>query len=364
MSEVDVEALKHSRRSIVGNVMKVLRKFQKVAKEDPCTYDINALDDKLTYLDNNVARFQRVHQEICDELTVQELDKEQEVEDTFDENVSTTKCFLNRFKDMKKAHELITDLQEDMEASETAKARNPEKDGSAAVTQLTGVFKELRALLRASTIPHDHRLRRNVAEVSARLNLLSMEDKPAPPPTIVTTTPAATSKTVQMPKMELPSFRGDLMKWATFWSEFSSAMASHPELTGANKLAYLHTAIKDPKTAPLMESGVEGEGRYEKVVVLLQRRFDKRRVIHSNYCRALASEEVVKATREEFNDLADSIGHNIEGLKLTGQYTSDHIMTSLSVARIPKHMQTEWELHTTKTKDVPPIDDFLQHQPL
>ena len=182
---------------------------------------------------------------------------DQEALDNFEDYVTSTKVYFKCLIVIKEAHEMSEELQADLDNLERAKRDEPHKNYSMSIERMTDIYKELRTTLHKSTIPKDHPLKTSVTDLSSRLNRLSMEDKPALPPTIVTTPPVAASKTVQMPKMELPSFRGDLMKWATFWSEFSAAMASHPELTVANKLDYLYTAIKDPKTVPLIESGLE-----------------------------------------------------------------------------------------------------------
>ena len=139
------------------------------------------------------------------------------------------------------------------------------------------------------------------------------------------------SKAIQLPNIALPVFEGDLMKWATFWSQFSAAIHSNPDLMSSNKLTYLRDAIRDLDTKPLLYSGIKHDSHYEEVVALLQRRFDKRRTIHSTYCRALACDDQVKTTKADLNSLADHISHNLAGLKHTGQYELDAVITSLNV---------------------------------
>ena len=85
---------------------------------------------------------------------------------------------------------------------------------------------------------------------------------------------AAPSQFVQLPKIALPTFDGDLMKWTTFWSQFEAAVHHNPKLNSSNKLAYLRDTIRDPNTNQLCctEKGTH----YEDIVDLLKRRFDKR----------------------------------------------------------------------------------------
>ena len=144
-------------------------------------------------------------------------------------------------------------------------------DHSPTINLLTKSFQSMRLTLNESSIHEDHPLWHEVAPINTRIRSISTLEK-APHPTIIAAGPStARTKTVQIPKMELPTFHGDLMQWATFRHQFSAAVDSHPDLTKANKLAYLQSAIKDPRTSPLMESGVEHEGRYDDVVALLHR---------------------------------------------------------------------------------------------
>ena len=112
-------------------------------------------------------------------------------------------------------------------------------------------------------------------------------------------------KAVQLLKITLPSFNGDLMNWMSFWSQFKAAVDSNIDLTPLNKLIYLREAVNDPTTHSLLYSGAETDCLYSEVVTLLHERFDMRRGVHGNYCKDLMNVGQVKSTKTELNQFAD-----------------------------------------------------------
>lgn len=357
---VDVETLKSSRSSFTGVVTRSLRRFQRMEDDDPSKFDLESLNDRLASLETTERRYFQVHDAICtEESDSHRREKEEELGDTFTENVETTRNILRRLIALKKIHELTTELDSTLNEMETRVGRDPDKDYSVAWGSYTARFDVFIAILQKSTIRTDHLARQAARDFKARYISLTTKETPRSP-ILTTTSSSSRSKTIQLPKIALPRFEGDLMQWGTFWSQFSAAVHANPDLTSSNKLAYLRDSIRDPDTKPLLYSGIEHDGHYDEVVELLHRRFDKKRIIHSTYCKVLSCDEPVKTTKADFNGLADSISHNLAGLKHTGQYELDAVLTSLNVTRLSKAMQTEWELHTKDTKSVPPIEEFVK----
>ena len=181
------------------------------------------------------------------------------------------------------------------------------------------------------------------------------------PPTS-TTTPSTIPghKTHQFPKMTLPSFHGDLITWTTFWAEFQDAVGKHSDLTNSSKLSYIRESIKCPTTRTLMMSSTEHSARYPEVVALLQRRFDKKRLIHYRHCCTLTKTTSVRSTFADLNTLADELTNAAAGMKYLGQLVVESLVTSLSVARLTKALREQWELHTDSSRKVPHMNDFIE----
>ena len=50
---------------------------------------------------------------------------------------------------------------------------------------------------------------------------------------------------IQLPKIEEPTFEGNLLNWRFFWEQFESTIHSKTQLTDSDKLIYLRDALKD-----------------------------------------------------------------------------------------------------------------------
>ena len=60
-------------------------------------------------------------------------------------------------------------------------------------------------------------------------------------------TPPSAPRTsgAKLPKLEVPTFDGDLLKWKSFWDQFSISIHNRTDLTNAEKMVYLQNALKD-----------------------------------------------------------------------------------------------------------------------
>ena len=146
------------------------------------------------------------------------------------------------------------------------------------------------------------------------------------------------------------------MDWAPFWSQFRTAVDANDDLSSEHKLAYLRDAIKDSS----IKSLAEREGLYSEIVEMLQKHYDKRRTIHSAYCSQLTSLTSINNTKSDLLQFVDKVKHAVAVLKNTEQYDLPSFLTSMLTLCLPKALQVEWEVQSKESKDVPPLDEFLQ----
>ena len=156
-----------------------------------------------------------------------------------------TSSLIQRLIDIRSVQSQISNLQYDLEELETRINTSPDRDYSAPLQRISKKLDTLQDQVGRSTINSSHPSRRTVLKLSSHLlELSSLDKKPSPiatSSTIISGTPA--SRPVQLPKISLPLFEGDLMHWATFWSQFQAAVDSNTQLTNANKLAYLRRGV-------------------------------------------------------------------------------------------------------------------------
>ena len=113
MSEdtVDIESLRSSRSSYAGVITRSFRHYQRMAEDDPATFDLDMLAERLISLDTTERRCNRVQDAICEEeKDPRKQEKDVDVGDTFNENVEATRSLLKRFVSLKTAQELASEL--------------------------------------------------------------------------------------------------------------------------------------------------------------------------------------------------------------------------------------------------------------
>ena len=149
------------------------------------------------------------------------------------------------------------------------------------------------------------------------------------------------------------------MKWTGFWNQFDAADHSNHKPNSSNKLAYLRDAIKDQSASQPLYSVNELSTHYGDVVELQKRRYDKMRIIHANYTRALADLPHIKSNYVEIRSMVDTMSSLLSGLEHTGQFDGPSIITSLCVAKLPQVLQKAWDLATCENPEVPPADKLI-----
>ena len=289
------------------------------------------------------------------------LDEELDISETFEDNVEATRSLIQLLIATKCAQLASTDFRADLEDLEEATSAHTSRDYSTSISNLTNSLQSLRLMLNESTIDEEHPLRRDISMFKSRLHKLSSCEKESSPLILTAsmTTPIK-SRPVQLAKLHLPTFDGNLMNWAQFWAQFKAAVDSNPDLSQEHKLAYLRDAITDPSVKVLLFSGAERDGLYDEVVKVLHQRFDKKRTINANYCRSLTNLSAVTASKADLHTFVDTINHALAGLRHTNQYDLPSFLTSMLVQCIPKSLQVEWEVHSKEHRDVPPVEKFLE----
>ena len=87
---------------------------------------------------------------------------------------------------------------------------------------------------------------------------------------------------VRLPKLSLPHFNGDLVKWPTFWDSYESAIHKNDELTDVDKFNYLRSLLEC--TALDAISGLTlSAANYKEAVEILQKRFGNKPLIISKH---------------------------------------------------------------------------------
>ena len=112
--------------------------------------------------------------------------------------------------------------------------------------------------------------------------MLVENNSPTPTPT---STP--TCEGIKLPKIDVPSFDGNILHWQTFWDQFCISIHHRTNLSEAEKLVYLQQALKDGSAKHSIEGLSQLGDCYAEAISCLKSRFDQPRLIHQTHVRII-----------------------------------------------------------------------------
>ena len=96
---------------------------------------------------------------------------------------------------------------------------------------------------------------------------------------------------MKLPKLELPSFYGDVLKFSSYWDQFSCAVHENKELSSVQKFTYLRSTLKG--TALKTNDGFEvTAANYNNAIQAILHRYGRKRIIVSSLVKLIIKIEL------------------------------------------------------------------------
>lgn len=166
---------------------------------------------------------------------------------------------------------------------------------------------------------------------------------------------------VRLPKLELPTFDGNLEEWLSFRDLYVAAVHDNTGLTGAQKLQYLKASVKGD-AAILLQSVSITNDNYEQAWELLNNRYQNRREIVTATLKRLVNHPAMRSeSPAELRKLVDTTMECIRSLKVMKVPVEhwDIIISFLIVDRLDRESKQQWELNI-KSGEIPPLKELIE----
>lgn len=166
---------------------------------------------------------------------------------------------------------------------------------------------------------------------------------------------------VRLPKLELPTFDGNLDEWLSFRDLFVAAVHDNSGLTGAQKLQYLKASVKGD-AAILLQSVSITNDNYEQAWDLLNNRYQNRREIVTSTLKRLVNHPAMRSESPvELRKLVDNTMECIRSLKVMKVPVEqwDIIISYLIVDKLDRESKQQWELNI-KSGEIPPLKELIE----
>lgn len=165
---------------------------------------------------------------------------------------------------------------------------------------------------------------------------------------------------VRLPKMDVPTFDGDILNWRSFWEQFVISVHNRTDLADAEKLVYLQQAIKDGSAKQAIEGLSHSGEHYPEAVSSLRARYDHPRIIHQTHVKKILNTPPVKdGSGKELRKLHDTLQQHLRALKSMEYDPSGPFLTSVIELKLDQNTLFEWQKHTQETVVVPHYQKIL-----
>ena len=140
---------------------------------------------------------------------------------------------------------------------------------------------------------------------------------------------------VNLPKLEIPSFNGDILRWSEFWDSFEATVENNHTLSSIEKLSYLNSKLAGEAKQAVSGILLSNEN-YEVTKTLLKERFGKTQsVVNSHYTQLINMKPAVNTTKG-LRALYDNFERHFRSLEALQQDTNQDVFVSMMTSKIPK----------------------------
>lgn len=181
-----------------------------------------------------------------------------------------------------------------------------------------------------------------------------------------TTISAGTQNHLRLPKVDLPSFDGEITKWLTFKDRFSSMVHDSTEMPEVLKLQYLLSALKGDAAHQFEHMQITADNYYVTWEALLKR-YDNSKVLKREYFKAFYSLEKMKTdSTEELARIVNEASRLVRGLERLNEPVDkwDTPLTSLLFYKLDSKTLVAWEQYSVdfKTDEFTNLVEFLEQR--
>ena len=153
---------------------------------------------------------------------------------------------------------------------------------------------------------------------------------------------------LKLPKLELPKFDGDVLKFQNFWDQFEAAVHDNDNVPAVQKFTYLRSVLEGAAYHTI--EGFEITSAIYQHAVALKHRFVRKRIIISSLVKSIVQlKPRSNKGVESLRDLHDTPKTRIRALEALGEKPMTHscILLPILETKLRPELSEKWELELT-----------------
>ena len=158
------------------------------------------------------------------------------------------------------------------------------------------------------------------------------------------------SSGVKLPKLELPTFSGDVLSWTSFWDMFNCHIHSSEQISDVAKFGYLKSCLQG-RALKVVEALTLTHDNYKVAVDTLKNRFGRdEQIIFSHVLELLNLKTTVTASHDDSKYVAqlwtlrDKIELHVQNLSSLGVPGTEYavFLVPIILSALPADIRAEW----------------------
>ena len=165
---------------------------------------------------------------------------------------------------------------------------------------------------------------------------------------------------IKLPKIDIPTFNGDMITWRTFWEQFDVSVHSRSDISKPEKLVYLRQSLRSGSAKNVIEGLSKTSDDYDEAIECLTKRYDRPRLIHQAHVKTILDIPPLKTgSGKELRHLHDVAQQHLRALKTMECEPSGPFVTSVLELKLDSRTMFEWQRHTSTSTGIPPYSELL-----
>jgi len=168
------------------------------------------------------------------------------------------------------------------------------------------------------------------------------------------------SSHVSLPKLNLPSFGGDIMEWLSFQDAFENMIISNKKLKNIDRFNYLKSQLKGV-AADAVAGVLVTDANFTTAWDILKQRFGRKSVIIRAHIKHLLNlPQIIELNINKLRKFLTSVEVNVRGLASLGVTTDAYsiFLIQIILYRLPEEINRSWFRHDSN--DDLGVDDFIK----
>lgn len=173
-------------------------------------------------------------------------------------------------------------------------------------------------------------------------------------------------ESIKLPKLNLPSFSGNIQDWLSFKDLFRASVHNNANLSDAQKLQYLKSSLK-ADAARIVQSIAISDGNYETAWALLEERFsNNREQVFAHIKKLMSIPNLQNESPSAILNLVDTANECIRSLEILDQKIenfSETILVYILLQKLDSSTKLWWERQITNDElpKLKCLTDFLKN---